>query len=245
MPFWQIALIAVAGGTVVGGILAVAWRARAAARGPGKLRALTPTEGAQNSGYPGLSRSDMQAIQLQLANLGYDPGVYDGTWAPDDPTWHAVYAFQNAHGLVPDGKPGPNTRKRLREVASGTPTEPKEPDLPEPGPKASLEDYEYFRDMEILPEVTLRLGESKVYKFPAPTAEVEHKGVMAFDPRYPMEGNWNVARHLSAIGEDGFLYLGVQATEPGHTIFQVEKHRTGLPEIKLFAVPIHVVLHEA
>lgn len=72
------------------------------------------------SGYPGVSRSQMQEIQTMLVANGYDVGQYglDGKYGPA--TKQAVWEFQEdwGGGLVVDGKPGPKTQAALKEAES-------------------------------------------------------------------------------------------------------------------------------
>ena len=70
------------------------------------------------SGYKDVIIYDMKIIQLQLAALGFSPGTIDGKWASGGDTYDAVWAFQAAHGLQKDGKPGPNTRAKLQELSA-------------------------------------------------------------------------------------------------------------------------------
>lgn len=54
-------------------------------------------------------------IQQALDLLGFEPGELDGYMGPK--TRLALVAFQAAHGLKPDGIPGPNTRALLKASA--------------------------------------------------------------------------------------------------------------------------------
>jgi len=65
-------------------------------------------------------RYDTYLLQKTLRLAGYDPGPLDG--APGPRTEEALLAFQEAHGLAPDGEMGPKTRRaltpyRVRELA--------------------------------------------------------------------------------------------------------------------------------
>lgn len=71
------------------------------------------------SGYPGISRPDMQLIQYELAWLGYYHGGIHGIFDPD--TKDAIIGFQNDHGLIPDGLPGRDTWELLDLVSAAAP----------------------------------------------------------------------------------------------------------------------------
>ena len=61
---------------------------------------------------PPHSGGDVRTLQQQLAQLGYDPGPFDGIFGPK--TGQAVRAFQTHANLVVDGIVGPNTRHELQ-----------------------------------------------------------------------------------------------------------------------------------
>jgi len=52
-------------------------------------------------------------VQKDLAKLGFEPGPVDGQMGRQ--TKRAVKAFQQAHGLVVDGIPGPMTKNALAD----------------------------------------------------------------------------------------------------------------------------------
>lgn len=64
----------------------------------------------------GDSGADVQALQTQLAALGFNPGAIDGKMGKK--TLEAVVHFQNSHNLTADGKVGPETRAKM---AAATP----------------------------------------------------------------------------------------------------------------------------
>ena len=73
--------------------------------GGGRLRAdLPPVETAP-------SRSQIERLQRGLIAQGFDPGEVDGAMGPA--TRAALRAFQQAHGLVADGYPGPDILEAL------------------------------------------------------------------------------------------------------------------------------------
>lgn len=59
-------------------------------------------------------------LQTALSDAGFDPGPRDGEMGPR--TVAALVAFQRAHGLEPDGRPGPLTRRALRVALAGPPS---------------------------------------------------------------------------------------------------------------------------
>lgn len=63
--------------------------------------------GAVSATRPGTNGTGTSAWQTALQNAGFDPGPIDGLWGPK--TEAAVRAFQAAHGLAVDGRPGPLT----------------------------------------------------------------------------------------------------------------------------------------
>jgi len=72
------------------------------------------------SGFGAFSREDMQALQYDLAWLGYYLESAYGTW--NDATALALEGFQDDHGLSPvDGLPGPDTLKTLDSVIASQP----------------------------------------------------------------------------------------------------------------------------
>ena len=77
---------------------------------------LTPPAHPQNSGFSTLSMAQMQVIQDNLSWLGYYHGRIDGLF--DQHVWLAVESFQEDHGLIADGLPGPDTRLLLEDVVS-------------------------------------------------------------------------------------------------------------------------------
>jgi peptidoglycan hydrolase-like protein with peptidoglycan-binding domain len=56
-------------------------------------------------------------IQKALKNLGYDPGVVDGTMAPS--TQDAIRRFQQDHGLAMDGSLTPQTQAAIAKALQG------------------------------------------------------------------------------------------------------------------------------
>ena len=60
----------------------------------------------------------VHAVQLALQKLGYYDGDLDGSYG--NQTHNAVYKFQKANKLDPDGSAGPATQPRLFALASGT-----------------------------------------------------------------------------------------------------------------------------
>ena len=59
--------------------------------------------------------TEVSGIQQRLQNLGFYIGEHvDGLYGPK--TASGVRAFQEKHGLVVDGIPGPQTQSRLKEV---------------------------------------------------------------------------------------------------------------------------------
>ena len=56
-------------------------------------------------------KSDVEKIQIVLEELGYYTSGVDGDYGPN--TREAVLAFQEDHGLLPDGKAGPRTAEAL------------------------------------------------------------------------------------------------------------------------------------
>ncbi|MFH2073051.1 MAG: peptidoglycan-binding domain-containing protein, partial [Actinomycetota bacterium] len=67
---------------------------------------------------PGDEGADVEALQEDLAALGYLTGDIDGKYGPG--TRAAVIAFQTDYLLTRDGRVGPNTRAVLTEVMDGT-----------------------------------------------------------------------------------------------------------------------------
>lgn len=63
-----------------------------------------------------LARSDMREIQRLLLQLGFDPGPIDGRLGPS--TARAISSYQEAEGLIVDGKPSQALLLRLREDAA-------------------------------------------------------------------------------------------------------------------------------
>ena len=69
---------------------------------------------------PHMTGSDVLAVQRQLANLGFSPGVQDSDYGPT--TVAAVQRFQSANKLTPDGVVGDETWGAL--MASSAATQP-------------------------------------------------------------------------------------------------------------------------
>jgi len=67
---------------------------------------------------PGDEGEDVEALQQDLAALGYLTGTIDGKYGPA--TRSAVRAFQTDYMLTRDGKAGEQTRNLLAEVVAGT-----------------------------------------------------------------------------------------------------------------------------
>ena len=65
----------------------------------------------------GSTGPEVKALQQRLQDLGFDPNGVDGTFGPG--TESAVKAFQQAKGLVVDGKVGPNTQAALQLGGGG------------------------------------------------------------------------------------------------------------------------------
>lgn len=63
---------------------------------------------------PGAPDFGVRWLQSGLKTLGFDPGPIDGDIGPR--TIAAVRAFQQRHGLVVDGLPGPATEAKLDEL---------------------------------------------------------------------------------------------------------------------------------
>lgn len=57
---------------------------------------------------------EVKELQVQLDELGYDPGEADGIFG--DLTEEAVVAFQEDYELEPDGVVGPKTRRALKDA---------------------------------------------------------------------------------------------------------------------------------
>jgi hypothetical protein len=68
----------------------------------------------------GSSGQQVSDLQQRLKELGFDPNGLDGNFGPG--TQAAVIAFQKAHGLVADGKVGPNTSNALHLNGAGDST---------------------------------------------------------------------------------------------------------------------------
>jgi len=67
--------------------------------------------------------ADVQALNLQLAELGYlRPNARHSVFTPA--TTHGVMAFQKWHGLARDGRVGPQTTAALRTAVRPTPRTP-------------------------------------------------------------------------------------------------------------------------
>jgi peptidoglycan hydrolase-like protein with peptidoglycan-binding domain len=74
---------------------------------------------------------EVQALQERLAELGYRPGVADGTYGAA--TASAVLAFQKAEGMQRDGQAGPSVMARLdNPQAAG-------PESDAPGPRVEVD----------------------------------------------------------------------------------------------------------
>lgn len=73
--------------------------------------------------------TDISDLQRRLLALGYEPGPIDGVLGSR--TTAGVIAFQEDHGLVVDGKAGPQTWMALRAAS-----EPAKPGKPEPDKSA-------------------------------------------------------------------------------------------------------------
>ena len=67
----------------------------------------------------GSSGSEVEKIQQQLANAGFDPGPADGIFGPN--TAAAVRQFQEQHAPPVDGIVGPITKKALDEHGAEAP----------------------------------------------------------------------------------------------------------------------------
>ncbi len=66
--------------------------------------------------YPFLVGKDVEELQSQLRNLGFNPGPNDGIFGPE--TDKAAREFQKSVGLTPDGIIGLATIKALRDLSS-------------------------------------------------------------------------------------------------------------------------------
>lgn len=86
--------------------------------------------------------------QCLLTYLGYDTGGVDGIWGAKSIT--ATEAFQNDHGLGPDGIFGPGTEKKILEViASGEQPIQQPQSTPETGNGEDFwADIQYFKRAE-------------------------------------------------------------------------------------------------
>lgn len=63
-------------------------------------------------GKQGMKRATIRAIQLALAESGFDPGPIDGIYGPM--TTAAVAAYQTVKGIIVDGQVGPQTARRMK-----------------------------------------------------------------------------------------------------------------------------------
>jgi len=70
----------------------------------------------------------VQEIQNALLKLGYKLPRFGADGQMGDETKQAVIAFQNSAGLIPDGKPGPQTQEALRRALSPAAVAAPEPD---------------------------------------------------------------------------------------------------------------------
>ena len=103
---------------------------------------LSPAVKKSGSGYPGVSRDQMQEIQTMLMANGYGVGAkgLDGRYGPA--TKQAVWEFQEdwGQGLVVDGKPGSKTRAALKQAEAGRLDAQQQQAQQQPQKKAQLVD---------------------------------------------------------------------------------------------------------
>ncbi|MFL5352938.1 peptidoglycan-binding domain-containing protein [Archangium sp.] len=84
----------------------------------------------------GSSGPEVESLQKQLAQAGFDPGGVDGTFGPN--TEAAVMAFQKAQGLEADGVAGPQTKAALAKATTpATPAPSSGPTQWTPAPSAA------------------------------------------------------------------------------------------------------------
>jgi len=80
----------------------------------------TPSASAVPTGEtirPGATGASVEALQLALTELGYEPGAADGNYG--NATAQAVTAFQAAEGLKEDGIAGPETIAAINTALGG------------------------------------------------------------------------------------------------------------------------------
>lgn len=80
--------------------------------------------------------SEVKTLQKNLKSLGYKPGSADGVFG--EQTLAAVIAFQQDHGLYPDGVAGPKTLTKITAQLSGDTTADKKEETETTTTKTSL-----------------------------------------------------------------------------------------------------------
>ncbi len=131
--FWKIGLVAIVAGSLVGlNQTDFAWgqsrRSTAPARPPAAAPPTTPAQppASRSTDKPflklGSQGTEVTEVQALLKLMGYYTGAINGTY--DDSTANAVFQFQKAAGLSPDGIVGTDTWNALLPPAPPTGSTP-------------------------------------------------------------------------------------------------------------------------
>lgn len=150
----------------------------------------------------------VHAVQLALQKLGYYDGDLDGSYG--NQTHNAVYKFQKANKLDPDGSAGPATQPVLFALASGTASSSSTSSGSSSSGSSSSSSTATTGTLRTVSQVNLRkyasTGSARLASVPKSTTlsytdtYVDSKKVTWYEVRYNGNTGWVMGTYVSASG---------------------------------------------